>query len=143
MRPSVALVAAAFSTAVLVAAADTGSPLTCMPEALQPGDTLVLSFTAPHPSELAIRAPGRTWYFLVYEPDSNSPEGFHPIVSKAEFKGLSELKLPVNTAKGSPWKMNRIQNERIFTRPGEYQVYLSEVLESEREAFTCTVRLEQ
>ena len=117
--------------------------LTCEPRQLGWNDTLVLRFALPHPEELAIRGPDRMVYFLVYEPDASLPPGWKPIVDKVSFKTMSELRLPVATAKGTPWAVGRTENELIFGKPGTYEVVLTDVLESDtaRPVFRCRITL--
>jgi hypothetical protein len=117
--------------------------LTCEPRKLGWNDTLVLRFAVPHPQELAIRGPDRMFYFLVYEPTASDPSGWKPIVDKAAFKAMSELRLPVATAQGTPWAVGKKGNERIFSKPGTYEVILTDVLESDagRPVFRCRVTL--
>jgi hypothetical protein len=112
-------------------------PLSCEPKKLRPGDTLILQFRLPHPKELAIRAPGNVWYFLVYEPDKNTPQ---PAVDKAAFAQMREMRLPVRTAEGTPWAAGKTKNGRIFQQSGTYEVVLTDNLESEGvPAFRCRI----
>jgi len=106
-------------------------------------DTLVLRFRIPHPQELAIRAPDGTPYFLVYEPDESLPSGWRPVVDKASFRNMSEMHLQVATAQGTPWVAGRKENENVFTKPGKYEVVLTDVLESDagHPRFRCQVSL--
>lgn len=124
-------------------AAPSAKVLTCEPTKLGRNDTLVLRFAVPHPHELAIRGPDRMFYFLVYEPAASNPRGWKPIVDKASFKTMSELRLPVATAQGTPWVVGKERNERIFSKPGTYEVILTDVLESDagRPVFRCRVTL--
>ena len=138
---AIALVCAAQS-----AAADgppSGKVLTCEPRQLGWNDTLVLRFALPHPQELAIRGPDRMFYFLVYEPNASLPPGWKPTVDKASFKTMSELRLPVATAKATPWAAGKTENELIFSKPGTYEVILTDILESDagRPAFRCRITL--
>jgi hypothetical protein len=102
--------------------------LSCDPKQVRSGDTLILRFRMPHPEELAIRAPGNGWYFLVFEPDPSTPR---PIVDKASFAKMREMRLPVATAKGIPCAAGKNNPEVIFQRPGTYEVILTAALESE------------
>jgi hypothetical protein len=103
-------------------------PLSCDPKQVRSGDTLILRFRMPHPEELAIGAPGNGWYFLVFEPDPSTPQ---PIVDKASFAKMREMRLPVATAKGIPWAAGKNNPEVIFQRPGTYEVILTAALESD------------
>ena len=93
-------------------------------------------------SETAIRDPDGIWFFLVYDGEPASPVR-RPLVDKKVFLSMKELRLPVESAMGSPWAAGHDKNERIFTKPGRYEVVLSDVLESDapgRTTFRCNVR---
>jgi hypothetical protein len=108
--------------------------LSCEPKRISSNDTLILRFRMPHPGELAIRAPGNIWYFLVYDPDESSPP---PIVDKASFARMSEMRLPVATARGIRWQGDG-KNEVMFQESGTYEVVLTNTLETEDvPAFRC------
>src|SRR5262245_42095434 len=96
--------------------------LSCLPSNLRTADTLILRFSVPHSSELAISAPDRTSFFLVYEPSATMPAGLKPLLSKDSFQSISEIKLPASSAEGTPWVSNRTSNERIFTLSGDYEI---------------------
>lgn len=51
----------------------------------------------------------------------------------------NELKIHVKNLSGLAWKNNASQ-EPIFTIGGEYEFYLSSVLESEEGGYVCKVR---
>lgn len=116
--------------------------LSCSPKTLKSGDTLILRFRMPHPKELAILAPDRrVWYFLVYQPSESTPM---PIIDKARFAGMHELRLPVSTARGVPWVAGKNSSEIIFQQAGKYEVVLTDILETEGlPSFRCTVRFEK
>jgi hypothetical protein len=115
--------------------------LSCRPRTLAPGGTLTLRFGFPHPGELAIRAPDGTWFFLVYDPDETRPAQFRPLIDKDAFRKLRELVIPSATAVGSPWVKRRDKNELIFPQPGEYQVELTEILETDADLprYRCNI----
>jgi hypothetical protein len=64
----------------------------------------------------------------VFEPDPSTPQ---PVVDKASFAKMREMRLPVATAQGIPWIAGKSSSEVIFQRPGTYEVILTAVLESE------------
>jgi hypothetical protein len=116
--------------------------LSCRPRRLTSEGTLTLRFAFPHPSELAIRAPDGTVFFLVYDRDHSLAAPLRPLIDKNVFRKIRELKSTVATAVGSPWVVGRENNELIFSQPGIYQVELTEVLESDatRRAYRCNVQ---
>jgi hypothetical protein len=105
--------------------------LSCRPRMLAPGGTLTLRFRFPHPGELAIHAPDGTSLFLIYDRSDALPAQLRPMMDKDAFRKLRELAIPAATAVGSPWVEGRHKNELIFSQPGEYQVELTEILETD------------
>jgi hypothetical protein len=105
--------------------------LTCQPRTLTSRDTLTLRFGFPHPLELAIRAPNGIWFFLVYDRDRALSSGSRPVMDKEAFDKVRGLVVPVAMATGSPWVVGRDKNEPIFSRGGEYEVVLTDALESD------------
>jgi hypothetical protein len=118
--------------------------LSCEPQVLTSADTLTLQFGDRHPAELGIRAPDQTWFFLVYDHGPGLSAGVQPIVDKASFRKLKTMSLPVAAAEGTPWEAGRHRNERIFQMPGEYEVVLTDVLESDAgyPRYGCRVRFD-
>lgn len=116
--------------------------LSCRPRTLTSEGTLTLRFGFPHPSELAIRAPDGTVFFLVYDRDDALAGQLRPLIGKDAFRKVRELTIPAATAVGSPWVVGRDNNEVIFSQPGEYQVELTEVLESDagRRRYRCDIQ---
>ena len=136
ITPCLLLLALLQSPTIGRAQVGTPAQLSCAPTKMTSGDTLILRFRVPHPRELAIRAPGNHWYFLVYDSDKSTPK---PIVDGAAFAKMSEMRLPVATALGVLWEGDH-KNERIFQRSGTYEVVLTNVLESEGvPSFRCKV----
>lgn len=122
---------------------DTGPPtLRCAPQVARDGDTVVLSMAVPHPTELAVRHPDGTVFFLVYERTDSLPLGWKPIHPKKSFGDLHELRLKVSEATGTPWVSGRDVNERIFSKSGDYEFILTDVLETDADypTFRCKVR---
>jgi hypothetical protein len=117
----------------VVAAVDQPSSpmLSCRPRTLTSDGTLILRFRLPHPRELAIHAPDGTSFFLVYERSDSMAAALQPLLDSSNFRKLRQLILPAATTVGSPWVHGRNKNELIFSKPGEYKVALTEVLETE------------
>jgi hypothetical protein len=89
------------------------------------------SVRVSHPLELAIRAPNGIWFFLVYDRDRALSSGSRPVMDKEAFDKVRGLVVPVAMATGSPWVVGRDKNEPIFSRGGEYEVVLTDALESD------------
>jgi hypothetical protein len=132
------LLSTAIRVSTDVTAQRAAAPLSCDPNKVSADDTLILRFRMPHPAELAIRAPGNTWFFLVYDPgpDKSTPP---PIVDRASFAKMPEMRLPVATARGVQWEADK-KTQLIFQHSGTYEVVLTNWLESEGvPSFRCKV----
>jgi hypothetical protein len=116
--------------------------LSCSPSVLKPGETFRLRFARPHPAELMVRRPDDLPLFLVYNRDDSMPVGLTPMVPPVRFRELRELNLRADSAEGSPWAAGYEQNEKVFTRAGDYVFVLREVLETDIDypSFECRVR---
>lgn len=128
-----------FSIVFLLAALAEPS-LRCSPSVLRNSDTLTLSFSMPHPSELAVVGPDGTYFFLIFEPD-NSSTLRKPLYLKTVFREMRYLKLKVSEARGSPWVAGREASELLFTKSGTYEFRLTETLETEDlPVYACKVK---
>jgi hypothetical protein len=109
--------------------------LACSPSKLGPSDTLVLTLGPKHGRELAItRHMDNIPFFLVV---SQPPADMKSVMSPDEFAKARRVTFKT-TATGYAWVKDR-GNERVFTTPGKYTIRVSEVLESERGGYRCTV----
>lgn len=104
--------------------------LKCSPQKLLRGDILTLDMATPHGGDLAVRAPDGTDFLIVYVENDEGP-GAGSLMNPKEFINLSQLKLFTDKSKARPWVYGRDKNELIFTRPGWYQVRLSENLQTD------------
>jgi hypothetical protein len=113
----------------------------CVPQWLGNDDKLTIRMSTPHGRDLAIRAPDRKLYFLVFwHASSADPE---PIVKWEDFANLPELTLDTRgllapTVDSAGWHTPT----RLFTKRGTYQVILGANLETEYEPSavnTCRV----
>jgi hypothetical protein len=73
-------------------------------------------------------------FFLVVQ---SPPADMHSLMSREEFAAARTVTLTSATT-GFAWTVDG-RNERIFTVEGEYRIHVSEVLESERGGYTCSV----
>jgi hypothetical protein len=109
--------------------------LACSPTKLGPSDTLVLTLGPKHGRELAItRHVDNIPFFLVV---SSPPADMKSLMSPDEFAKARRVTFKTTDA-GYAWVKDR-GNERVFTMPGKYTVRVSEVLESERGGYSCTI----
>jgi hypothetical protein len=109
--------------------------LACSPKTLEASDSLVLKLGPGHGRELAIRrVSDNAWYFLVVwlppegEPQLMSPEDFAlatHVEIPASFKGRASVDDPLGP---------------IFSRPGAYETYVSDTLESEEGGYVCSFK---
>jgi hypothetical protein len=98
--------------------------LSCSPSILTETSTLTLRFKLPHPAELAIVAPDGTYFFLALDDEG-------ALMDTESFGKLSKLDLPVATAMARPFIYGRDEDERIFQKPGVYEIRLSDNLETD------------
>ena len=106
--------------------------LDCSPQTIKATSSLVLALGPGHGRELAVRrVSDNAWYFLVVglppegEPQLMAPEDFSEatrVVIPASFKARSSAEGPL---------------EPIFSRPGAYEAYVSDNLESEEGGYVC------
>ncbi len=105
--------------------------LACAPATLSSKDTLVLTLGPAHGRELAIRrVADNTWYFLVVSsPADDEPQ----LMTPDEFFIAARVKIPATfeaRTSGGPL-------EPVLNRPGRYEAYVSDVLESEVGGHVC------
>ena len=115
----------------------------CIPEEFAAGDTLVLRLSHPHGSYLAVTAPDGTMFFLAY-PSLGGTSGPSPWLTSEEFARTSEVTLPTASVKVAPWEANSPLPRSVFDQKGNYQITVSENLETDMEDVpqaNCQVRL--
>jgi hypothetical protein len=104
--------------------------MACSPAKLGPSDALVLTLGPKHGRELAItRQADNIPFFLVVELPPTDMKSLMSPDRRVTFK-ISDT--------GYAWVKGR-GNEQVFTVAGKYTVRASEVLESERGGYRCTV----
>ena len=106
--------------------------LACSPESLSSSDTLVLTLGPGHGRELAIRrVSDNTWYFLaVWMPAADEPQ----LMTPEQFAVARRVEVPA----GFLVKASDGPLERVLNRPGKYEAYVSETLESEVGGHVCS-----
>lgn len=102
--------------------------ITSINDTLYKGDTLTINFKVPHHKELAIRTPKDTLFFVVY---SNSDNGQASLVDWDKFANQKTLQIITNKTKANPWYASIKTNQLIFKETGNYQINLSENLETD------------
>lgn len=106
--------------------------LVCWPETLGASGSLVLTLGSGHGRELAIRrVADNAWYFLV---GTLPVEGEPQLMTSAEFAKAGRVEISAS------FKTRASENdplEPIFHRPGAYEVYVSDNLESEDGGYMC------
>lgn len=123
-----------------LASASTTSPtqqrLSCSPNVLRAGDTLVLRMKSPHAEYLFADHPDGTNFFIVYPPIGDTSLKFSYVPSD-EFKNMSVLRIP-SDIKANPRVVGRDKGvEPLFTRPGKYVFTVGEL---EGRADVCNVQ---
>ena len=141
MRKTVALVTLAMASNVVASAHGTStsewrvnpSVLKCV--STNSGTAVVLSLGQRHGKELAIqRNSDSVWYMLVL---GGAPKEMRALMSPEQFQRKREVLLSSSTT-GYRWGREE-RNERIFTSPGKYTVYVSDNLETETSGHRCDV----
>src|SRR4051812_12505900 len=111
---------------------DSPKVLACSPKLLKKGGTLTLTLGPHHGAELAIRRTGTSdWYFIV----TGGP-GKQKFMTPRAFKAARRVTL-TDTIEGAA---DSGKNERVFSKPGRYTIYISDKLESEAGGNICTIR---
>ena len=109
------------------------SVLSCTPRQLNSDAILVISLGKRHGKEMAIqRQSDGIWYMLVL---GAAPTEMRELMSPEQFSGAAKVRI-ASTTTGYRWTKNQ-QNERIFTSPGKYTVYVSDNLETETSGHKC------
>ena len=109
--------------------------LACTPGTLRASQSLVLSLGAGHGRELAIRrVSDNSWYFLVV---GSPPEGEPQLMTPGEFASASRTEVPASF-QGRASVDGPL--ERIFSRTGTYEAYVSDNLESEDGGYMCSFK---
>jgi hypothetical protein len=107
----------------------------CNPKTLGKGQPLILTMGPKHGKELAVRrVADNKWYFLVV---GSPPPEMHPLMTPEQFAKSVHVELAAGFT-GLDWSLNGAQTQ-VFTRPGKYVIYSSDILESEVGGFRCTV----
>src|SRR6476620_2285398 len=106
----------------------------CTPKTLRPGSSLQLSLAKVHGRELGVqRLADNTWFFLVVD---SPPAGMRQLMPPQTFSATRTTSIPANY-KAPAWDTQRV--EAIFSKPGNYELYVSDNLESEDGGFKCKI----
>ena len=106
--------------------------LDCSPRTVVPTGTLTLKLGDGHGDELAVRrVSDNAWFFLVV---GMPTEGESQLMTTEEFAQAKLVRIhgdfKSTAAPGKP--------EPVFSRPGKYEIYVSDVLESEIGGHRCS-----
>jgi len=97
-------------------------------DTLYKGDTLRIKFKTPHPRDFAITTPDDKFFFVVYGGnDTTMPS----LVDWTEFENMDFLEIITNQTTANPWDVRESKNKLIFTTTGQYEIRLSENLETD------------
>ena len=114
--------------------------LDCQPKILRPGDTLTLKLGPGHGSELAIkRESDETSFILVV--DDPTPQ-LKLIMTREEFKKTNLVKIRTDIT-AFAHSMSHSGIEKVFSSSGYYEIFISDILESELGGHVCTVKFQQ
>ena len=111
------------------------SKISCFPTSIEIGESVLVKLGVGHGKELAVRRIGEdVSLFLVV---GNAPSEMDSLMSPGEFELLEEFVILPETT-GFRWELNG-KNEPVFSKPGHYEIYVSESLESETGGYYCEV----
>jgi hypothetical protein len=105
--------------------------LACSPRSVSTDGTLTLKLGKGHGDELGVRrVADNAWFFLVVgEPSENEPQLMTPeefaLATQIQVRGDQEFKSAADRL------------EKLFAKPGKYEIYVSDVLESEVGGYRC------
>lgn len=107
----------------------------CAPSEIALKGSVTISLGENSFEELAIyRKADNTWLFLIV---GSAPKEMNSLMSPADFKSAKILNLSAETT-GFRWEAKGY-NEKVFTAPGNYIVYNSDILESEVGGYKCEI----
>lgn len=97
-------------------------------DTLYKGDTLKIKFNTPHPRDFAITTPDGKFFFVIYGGnDTTKPS----LIDWLEFEKIEYLEIITDQTTANPWDAREPENKIIFTKTGEYEILLSENLETD------------
>jgi len=111
-----------------------GRVLSCSPDTLSAADTLTLTLGPGHGRELAIRrVSDNTWYFLVVD---LPPEDVPQLMTPEDFSISTRVEIPASFETRA-WAVGSLIAP-VLNRPGAYEAYVSDNLESEVGGHFCS-----
>ena len=109
--------------------------LACSPTTLSPGQALILTLGRNHGSELAIRRlRDDHWFLLVV---GSPPPGHLQLMTPTEFEAANSVEIKSDTV-ATAWATTA-KPELVFSEPGEYEIIVSQNLESEIGGHVCRI----
>ena len=84
------------------------------------GDELRIRIAKPHGRELAVLAPTGILYLLAYEPSPEVPDEPRPPFER--FATAQQISVDVQTLEGWRTQVGQQRWEKVFTRPGIYEI---------------------
>jgi hypothetical protein len=116
---------------------ESSSMLDCSPDTLAIGETLTITLGKNHGKELAVlKHNDNTWHFMVV---GLPPGDMKSLMSPAQFKEIKAIKITPETT-AYEWSKDG-KNKILFSAPGMYSFYVSEILESEVGGYVCHVQV--
>lgn len=104
------------------------------------GETLTLNFRTPNAPYLGVIDPEGKFFYLVYPADAAGGE-LHPLVDSDRFETMSTLRLETASLKADPYTYGITENQRVFTKSGQYRFILGEDLHSDDESEITVVTI--
>lgn len=93
------------------------------------GDKLTIILPQPHPKELAIKAPDGRWFYLQVENEGSG----EMLMPGKQFAALGKLDLDTRMLEARYWDDGKAMHGKVFTRSGDYLIYMADNLETEPE----------
>jgi hypothetical protein len=111
--------------------------LNCFPDKIKIGETLTISLGNDHGKELAVfKHKDDSWHFMVV---GSPPDDMKSLMTPSEFKESRIIEIKPDTT-AYRWSEEG-KNEKVFSEPGKYSFYVSEILESETGGYVCHVQV--
>lgn len=107
--------------------------VSCHPSELKPSDTLQVKLGKWHGKELGVyRHDENLWLFMVV---GSPPSEMVSLMTPKEFESANSFEITPSTT-GYRWD-SKGGNEKVFSKPGNYTLYVSQNLESEEGGYKC------
>jgi hypothetical protein len=91
------------------------------------GETFTLNFKTPHAQYLGVTDPAGHFFYVIF-PKAYASEGLQPLISGEDFIGRKQIVFDPQTLRADPYTYGVTENQKVFTRNGNYTFVLGENL---------------